>query len=111
MITFVIKDIRNVMAAEQTEGWHPEDIKAEVRKKGTTLSKLATDHGGAESLCRAALRRPSPQGEKIIAAFLNIPLQVLWPERYAPNGDRVRHVRDETNQNRDRAHRQIEGAR
>jgi len=108
-ITFVIRTCEIVMP----KAWHPEDIKAEVRKRGTTLTKLATDHGSHESLCRAALSRPSPAGEQIISAFLNVPPQQLWPTRYGKDGKRLarRHVRDGNTPNRDQTHRQIAGAR
>jgi Ner family transcriptional regulator len=107
------RDLGHLIVNSRTKGWHPEDIGAAVRKKGTTLSKLATDNGRHESLCRAALRRPSPIGEKIISAFLNVPPQQLWPDRYSIGGERLktRHVRDGSSQNRNDAHRQIVGAR
>jgi len=67
-------------------GWHPEDIKAAVRKRGTTLSQLARDNGLSESTCRCALIRPTLAGERVIAAFLGIPAQALWPSRYERDG-------------------------
>ncbi|MFN3582575.1 helix-turn-helix domain-containing protein [Phenylobacterium sp.] len=97
----------------QARVWHPEDIKAAVRKRGTTLSKLAVDNGGHESLCRAALKRPSPSGERIISAFLDVPPQQLWPDRYSKDGRRLdpRHVRDGDTAKRSQAHRLIAEAR
>lgn len=93
----------------QTKIWHPEQIKAAVRMRDTTLSKLALDNGCAESVCRSALIRSSPTGEAIISAFLNVSLHELWPDRYSKTGLRLvgRHVRDEDTQNRAAAHRQI----
>ena len=76
-------------------GWHAEDIKAAVRKRGTTLSKLATDHGLDESCCRAALIRSQPEAEKVISRYLGVPLHELWPDRWDESGGRIRHVRDE----------------
>lgn len=74
----------------EANGWHPEDIKAEVRKKGTTLTQLALDNGLGESLCRLALiTRYSPRGEKAIAKFLGLNPYVLWPQRYDRNGHRI----------------------
>jgi Ner family transcriptional regulator len=93
-------------------GWHPEDIKAAVRKRGATLTELALSAGGDGSVCRAALRRPSPVGERLISSFLGVPPQDLWPDRYSRKGERLptRHVRDEDKRVRDGAHRQIERA-
>ncbi|WP_119167077.1 helix-turn-helix domain-containing protein [Algihabitans albus] len=67
-------------------GWHPEDIKAAVRKRGTTLTRLALDNGLYESACRVALNRPSLAGERAIAAFLGVSAQSLWPSRYQRDG-------------------------
>lgn len=67
-------------------GWHPEDIKAAVRKRGTNLSRLALDSGLSESTCRCALIRPTYAGEQVIARFLGIPAQALWPTRYHRDG-------------------------
>lgn len=94
-------------------GWHPEDIKAAVRKRGTTLTKLATDNDLSDSACRVALVRPLPSGEKVISAFLKVPLQVLWPDRYDQHGRRLsaRHVRDQNKRVRSGAHCQNAGAR
>lgn len=101
------------MTKSKPKVWHPEDIKAEVRKKGTTLSRLATDHGRHESLCRAALLRSSPVGERLIADFLNVPPEQLWPTRYAETGERRagRHVRDENSLKHAAVHGQNAGAR
>jgi len=98
--------------SKRAQTWHPEQIKAAVRMRRTTLSKLATDNGLEESACRQALIRPSPSGELVISAFLDVPLQELWPERYGPDGRRyaTRHVRVENKHVRDGAHRQIVGA-
>ncbi|MFN3523910.1 MAG: helix-turn-helix domain-containing protein [Phenylobacterium sp.] len=81
--------------------------------RGTTLSKLATDNGQHDSVCRAALIRPCLVGERIISDFLNVSLHELWPERYAPTGQRlsIRHVRDENTSERAVPQRQFAGAR
>jgi len=92
-------------------GWHAEEIKARVRMNGTTLTKLALDNGLDESACRAALRRPQPQADRVISRFLGVPLHELWPDRYDSEGLPIRHVRDEHNHERDDAHRLIAGAR
>ena len=79
--------------------WHPEDIKAEIRKRGKTLQRLAQDYGVASSAVRGALRRPLYTGEQVIAHFLGLEPQVLWPGRYDQGGApyhphaRARHVR------------------
>lgn len=91
----------NVMAlarkrsSKKKTGMHPEQIKAAIRMRGMTLSKLALDNGLDESACRSALIRSQPKAEKVIAAYLGLPLHDLWPSRYDAEGLRIRHVRDE----------------
>lgn len=89
----------------QPKGWHPQDIKAAVWKRGTTLSKLAKDNGLSESACRASLGRPQPEADRVISKFLGVSLHVLWPDRYDEEGGQIRHVRDEPTEDRDAMHR------
>ncbi|MCW9036244.1 MAG: helix-turn-helix domain-containing protein [Rhodospirillales bacterium] len=71
------------------KGWHPEDIKAKVRKTGISLTDLALQNGLSESACRMAiLYHVSPAGEKAIADHLNINPFRIWPARYNPDGTR-----------------------
>lgn len=87
--------------------WGPEVIKAAIRMRGMTLSKLATDAGLSESACRQSLTRGnSPAGDRAISEFLGVPLYQLWPDRYDENGEPICHVRDENSQTRDENHRQ-----
>jgi Ner family transcriptional regulator len=72
--------------AEPLSGWHPEDVKAAVRKKGQTLSGLAKAHRLSESYLRGTLLRARPRGEQIIANFLGVAPREIWPDRYDSNG-------------------------
>lgn len=84
------------------------DIKAMVYRRGGTLRSIAVAAGLSESVCRAALLRPSPAGEAAIAEFLDMTVHELWPERYptlpasrrenATNGRRETSLIDTTNQ-------------
>lgn len=68
-------------------GWHPEDIKAAIRKRGTTLSDLSRAHGYNDQAARLALRnRRSYAVEAVIAAELGVPAHQIWPDRYDSNG-------------------------
>ncbi|WP_338558267.1 helix-turn-helix transcriptional regulator [Erwinia sp. E_sp_B01_3] len=62
--------------------WHPADIIAALKKKGTTLSALSRDSGLASSTLSNALRRPWPKGEQLIAAALDETPEQIWPTRY-----------------------------
>ncbi len=62
--------------------WHPADIIAALRKKGTTLAAISRLSGLSSSTLANALVRPWPKGEWIIAKALNIHPSEIWPSRY-----------------------------
>lgn len=72
------------------EDWHPEDIKAAVRKKGSTLAAIGRPLGLSRQSMALALARPSREAEEAIARYLEIDPQVIWPSRYNPDGSRRR---------------------
>lgn len=63
-------------------GWHPADIIAGLRKKGTYLAALSRASGLSSSTLANALTRPWPKGEHLIAEALGVDPSVIWPERY-----------------------------
>lgn len=74
------------MARLSRKLWHPEEIKAAVRMRGTTLTQLALDNGLPEWACRVALVRVHHDGQEAIARFLRMPPKALWPGRYHDDG-------------------------
>lgn len=72
-------------------GWHPEDIKAAVRKRGSTLAEISRSAGLCSDACRQALRSSWPLAEQAIADFLGVPRGELFPGR--PGVRRVRRRR------------------
>lgn len=66
----------------KSQDWHPEDIKAAIRKRGMTTSQLSRSNGLAESTLRNVFRHHWPKGEKIIAEFLGLTPRDIWPSRY-----------------------------
>ncbi len=66
----------------KSQDWHPEDIKAAIRKRGMTTSQLFRSNGLAESTLRNVFRHHWPKGEKIIAEFLGLTPRDIWPSRY-----------------------------
>ncbi|KMJ46566.1 hypothetical protein AB204_03010 [Xenorhabdus khoisanae] len=64
------------------QDWHPADIIAALRKRGTTLAKLSRESGLSSSTLANALSRPWPKGEYIIANTLEIAPSEIWPSRY-----------------------------
>jgi Ner family transcriptional regulator len=68
--------------------WHPEDIKSLIRKRGETIASLAREGGMTRQALGLVLGRPGERGEDIIAAFLNVDPQLIWPSRYHRDGRR-----------------------
>ena len=61
---------------------HRAYIIAAIREKGSTLAQLSIDAGLHPRTLGNALERKYPKGEKIIADFIGIHPQEIWPERY-----------------------------
>jgi Ner family transcriptional regulator len=69
---------------------HPSDILAAVgRSKYRFLTKIAIETGISHARVKAALYRRQRGGEIAISQCLDIPLHVLWPERWAENGEQI----------------------
>ncbi|HCL5274685.1 TPA: helix-turn-helix domain-containing protein [Salmonella enterica] len=62
--------------------WHPADIIAALKKRGTSLSALSRQAGLASSTLANALIRRWPKGERLIAEALGIAPEQIWPSRY-----------------------------
>jgi len=70
--------------------WHPEDIKAAIRKTGTTMSAISRAAGLSDGAAKRALDIPWPRAEAIIAARLDLRPQDIWPSRYDAAGQPLR---------------------
>jgi Ner family transcriptional regulator len=62
--------------------WHPQDIIAAVRKKGSSLQRLGLDSGFGRTTFNRALSQRFPNAHAIIAAFLGLSRHELWPHWY-----------------------------
>lgn len=62
--------------------WHPADIIAGLRKKGTTLAAVSRKAGLSSSTLANALTRRWPKGERLIAEALGVTPEQIWPSRY-----------------------------
>ncbi|BDI37249.1 helix-turn-helix domain-containing protein [Escherichia coli] len=70
--------------------WHPADIIAGLRKRGTSLAKVSRSAGLASATLANALTRSWPRGEKLIADALETSPEIIWPSRYFDNqGNRI----------------------
>lgn len=72
------------------QDWHPADIIAGLKKRGTTLSAVSRQAGLASSTLTNALIRPWPKGERLIAEALQKHPKEIWPSRYAPKSKNYR---------------------
>lgn len=63
-------------------------IKCMILRKGMTLKSLSLKAGLSSRACSKALTTPFPAAEKVIAEFLDIPVQKLWPHRFNADGSR-----------------------
>lgn len=73
----------NLVDTTDSRGWHPEDIKAALRKAGTTPSALSRQHGytpGAVSMAIRGVRVSGPL-RKIVSRALGVPVRELWPAK------------------------------
>lgn len=59
-----------------------EGIKAEIRRRGSTLVELAKEHGFHVSTFTHVKTKHHREAETIIAAFIDKEPQELWPRRY-----------------------------
>lgn len=64
------------------QDWHPADIIAALRKKGTSLAALSRNSGLNSSTLSNALSRPWPKGEWLIANAIEVHPAEIWPSRY-----------------------------
>lgn len=70
--------------------WHPEDIKAAIRKRGVSLAELCEQMNVPKHSASKALAEPFTQGEVAIAKYLDVPVQLLFPTRWTVDKKRVR---------------------
>lgn len=69
---------------------HEADILAAVRKsKLRFLPAVAARYGVSAVSLRAALYRPQRRAEEAISKATGVPLHVLWPDRWSPEGERL----------------------
>lgn len=96
--------VRPARIARKARGWHPEEIKAAIRMRGSSMAELSRQNGYGISAVRQVLRRPWPAIEQLVADHLGVPPQEIWPDRYGDDGlpnrllfGRVKFTPDVTN--------------
>lgn len=74
--------------AERPTNTHPQDVMAAIRKRVGSMADLARAHGVSDSVVQAAIHRPQPSGNRIIAEALGTTVHALWPEWFDADGNR-----------------------
>jgi Ner family transcriptional regulator len=69
------------------EDMHPADVVAALRKRGTSLRKIAQENG--YSHIQRVLTSPWLAAEQLVAKALDTSPQTLWPSRYRNPGERA----------------------
>ncbi len=62
--------------------WHPADIVAGIKKKGTTMAAISRSAGLASSTLANTLTKHWPKGERLIADVIGKRPEEIWPSRY-----------------------------
>ncbi|PZR89677.1 MAG: transcriptional regulator [Stutzerimonas stutzeri] len=69
--------------------WTSNRILSEIRDRGMTLEKLALRNDRNPNSFRHIWKRPNSINERIVADFIGVPVEELWPERYPKSTARV----------------------
>lgn len=80
------------------EAWDPQDILFAVRKKGSNLQRLGLNHGFFRHTLHKSLTSRFPRAHQVIADYLGVPRQEIWPQFYHEDGQpkTFRQVRAES---------------
>lgn len=62
--------------------WHPENIKAEIHKRGLTFRVLSLQAGYKKDSLKSVLRTPCKPYQEIVANALGVEPEDIWPSRY-----------------------------
>ena len=69
--------------------WDKHAIKAELHRRGMTLTALATREGINPKSFRGVWARTHRKAEAALAKFLGVPVEDLFPERYPIRTSRI----------------------
>ena len=75
------------------KNWHKQDIIAAVRIRGSNLRRLGLERGFFKNTLYVACERPFPHAQQVIADYLGLRRQDIWPEFYDEAGQRRRIVK------------------
>ncbi|KES15021.1 putative transcriptional regulator [Gilliamella apicola SCGC AB-598-B02] len=68
--------------SEQDQDWSPSRVVGEIIIRGGNLRALSRSSGLQADTLRNALYRHCPKYERIIAEYLQVSVETIWPSRY-----------------------------
>lgn len=83
--------VMDTQNGEAMTDWHPADVVAALRKRGTSLRKVA--HANGYTHIQAVLTRPWWMVEQLVAKTLAMRPEQIWPSRYAEGVSREHAIR------------------
>lgn len=73
--------------AQQSQDWHPADIKAALAKAGGyTFARIAREYGYVSNAPNSVLHKPWSHMERIVADIIGVRPEDIWPSRYDRRG-------------------------
>ena len=72
-----------------TINWTKQRILFELRGKGLNAAELAAQAGVSRYTVYGGLERPYPKVNDLISDALGVPRQVIWPQFYDAEGNRI----------------------
>lgn len=69
--------------------WDQHAILGELRRRGMTLTRLAELNNVSPGGFRTVWARPNAKSEAVIASFLEVPVEELFPDRYPKTKARI----------------------
>lgn len=78
--------VMNTQTCSQPSDWHPADVLASLKKRGTSLRRVGIEHGYKQ--VQNVLVRPWWAVEQIVAQALGVPAEQIWPSRYTEGSSR-----------------------
>lgn len=67
--------------------WKALDFVIELRRRHSSWAQLAREQGWHPNTLRTVVDRPWPKAERIVADFLGVSPDVIWPSRYGARKD------------------------
>jgi len=77
------------MSGSPKQAWDEYAIKAEIYRRGETLTTLGDKLGYAPASIRGAFMQPSGRVCRAIARYLDAPVQELWPDWFDCHGELI----------------------